>query len=72
MARSFALKAFGSLGFPRKCPEGRGGSTFDEVAAGLDEEGGGGRIAPDHAVDRVLSRMKLDPDVALRNRCPRA
>ena len=48
---------------PQEVPEGRGGSVFDEVAAGLDEAGDGSKAAPDHAVDKVLSRMKLDPDV---------
>ena len=48
---------------PQDVPEGRGGSVFDEVAAGLDEAGDGPEVAPDHAVDKVLSRMKLDPDV---------
>jgi ABC transport system ATP-binding/permease protein len=48
---------------PQEVPLGRGGSVFDEVAAGLDEQGTGDRAAPDHAVDRILSRMKLDPDV---------
>jgi len=47
---------------PQEVPQGRGGSVFDEVAAGL-EEGDGARAAPDHAVDKVLSRMRLDPDV---------
>ena len=43
----------------QEVPRGRGGSVFEEVAAG-DEEGG--EHAPAHAVDRVLSRMKLDAD----------
>ena len=47
---------------PQEVPQGRGGSVFDEVAAGLDEGGSGADAVPDHAVDRVLSRMKLDPD----------
>jgi ABC transport system ATP-binding/permease protein len=47
---------------PQEVPEGRGGSVFDEVAAGSEEEGDH-EAAPAHAVDRVLSRMKLDPDV---------
>ena len=46
----------------QEVPEGRGGTVFDEVAAGIDE-GDGGHTA-DHAIDRVLSRMKLDPDIA--------
>ena len=46
---------------PQEVPEGRGGSVFDEVAAGL-EHSRGARVAPDHAVDKILSRMKLDPD----------
>jgi ATP-binding cassette subfamily F protein uup len=45
---------------PQEVPEGRGGSVFDEVAVGLDD---GGPVAEPHAVDRILSRMKLDPDV---------
>ena len=48
---------------PQEVPEGRGGSVFDEVAAGLDDGRDGVNVAPAHAVDRVLSRMKLDPDV---------
>jgi ATP-binding cassette subfamily F protein uup len=40
---------------PQEVPDGRGGSVFDEVAAGSTVE--------PHAVDRILSRMKLDPDV---------
>ena len=44
----------------QEVPRGRGGSVFEEVAAGDDEEGG--EHAPTHAVDRVLSRMKLDAD----------
>ncbi|WP_435009776.1 ATP-binding cassette domain-containing protein [Tundrisphaera lichenicola] len=44
----------------QEVPEGRGGSVFEEVAAGVQEAGEG--HTPDHAVDRVLSRMKLDPD----------
>ncbi len=48
---------------PQEVPEGRGGSVFDEVAAGPEEEGEAGEHAPAHAVDRILSRMKLDPDV---------
>ncbi len=49
----------------QEVPEGRGGSVFDEVAVGLDEGDGGD--TPDHAVDRVLSRMKLDPDVLFQS-----
>ena len=44
----------------QEVPEGRGGSVFDEVAAGL--VGDEASHTPGHAVDRVLSRMRLDPD----------
>ncbi len=52
---------------PQEVPVGRGGSTFDEVAAGLEEDPAGAKAAPDHAVDKVLSRMKLDPDAAFES-----
>ena len=52
---------------PQEVPQGRGGSVFDEVAAGLDEDRGGSHLVPDHAVDRVLSRMKLDPDASFES-----
>jgi ATP-binding cassette subfamily F protein uup len=48
---------------PQEVPEGRGGTVFEEVAAGSDEEGDH-EPAPAHLVDRVLSRMKLDPDAS--------
>ncbi len=55
---------------PQDVPEGRGGSVFDEVAAGPEPAGKGGKAAtasppepaPPHLVDKILSRMKLDPD----------
>ena len=50
---------------PQDVPEGRGGSVFDEVAAGPEPGGQGGKPlvpAPPHLVDKILSRMKLDPD----------
>ena len=52
---------------PQEVPQGRGGSVFDEVAAGLDEDAGAASVVPDHAVDRVLSRMKLDPDASFES-----
>ena len=55
---------------PQDVPDGRGGSVFDEVAAGPEPAGKGGKAAtasppepaPPHLVDKILSRMKLDPD----------
>ena len=55
---------------PQDVPAGRGGSVFDEVAAGPEPEGQGGKPlepAPPHLVDKILSRMKLDPDAAFRS-----
>ena len=52
---------------PQDVPEGRGGSVFDEVAAGPEPSRQGGKPlepAPPHLVDKILSRMKLDPDAA--------
>lgn len=53
---------------PQDVPEGRGGSVFDEVAAGPEATSGASTAsrpepAPAHMVDKILSRMKLDPDV---------
>ncbi len=51
---------------PQDVPVGRGGSVFDEVSAGPETVGKGARaaeLAPPHLVDKILSRMKLDPDV---------
>ncbi len=54
---------------PQDVPEGRGGSVFDEVSAGPEATGRAGKPgpipepAPAHMVDKILSRMKLDPDV---------
>ena len=54
---------------PQDVPQGRGGTVFDEVAAGPEATAKGGRgvgsspePAPPHLVDKILSRMKLDPD----------
>ena len=55
---------------PQDVPEGRGGSVFDEVAAGPEAGGHGGKTlepAPMHLVDKILSRMKLDPDVPFKS-----
>ena len=53
---------------PQEVPVGRGGTVFDEVAAGSEEEGESDHEhAPTHAVDRVLSRMKLDADAAFES-----
>ena len=53
---------------PQDVPLGRGGSVFDEVAAGPEPVGKSAgsqpEPAPAHLVDKILSRMKLDPDVA--------
>lgn len=51
---------------PQDVPPGRGGSVFDEVAAGPDEAAGASssEVAPAHLVDKILSRMRLDPDAA--------
>ncbi len=49
---------------PQDVPDGYGGSVFDEVAAGPAPAGKGHtpEPAPPHLVDKILSRMKLDPD----------
>ena len=49
---------------PQDVPPGRGGSVFDEVAAGPDDNDGDRPAHPPdaHEVDKVLSRMGLDPD----------
>ena len=51
---------------PQDVPQGRGGSVFDEVAAGPERVGKGAapEPAPPHLVEKILSRMKLDPDAA--------
>ncbi len=54
---------------PQDVPEGRGGTVFDEVAAGPEVVGKGRGAsspepAPPHLVDKILSRMKLDPDAS--------
>ena len=41
----------------QEVPQGRAGSVFDEVAAGQ-----GGKPAEGYEVDKILSRMGLDPD----------
>jgi len=54
---------------PQDVPAGRGGSVFDEVSAGPEATGKAGKPgptsepAPAHMVDKILSRMKLDPDI---------
>ncbi len=50
---------------PQEVPQGRGGSVFDEVAVGLDS--GGAKVASAHEVEKILSRMKLDADVAFES-----
>jgi len=52
---------------PQEVPQGRGGSVFDEVATGLDESGSGAKVASDHAVEKILSRMRLDPDLGFES-----
>ncbi|WP_435019024.1 ATP-binding cassette domain-containing protein [Tundrisphaera sp. TA3] len=49
---------------PQDVPAGRGGSVYDEVAAPPDDGDRAAHPPEAHVIEKILSRMGLDPDAA--------